>query len=288
MAGDVTVYSYRGDLLILGDQHDNVIEVYRLSSGKTRVAGVDTKINGRTYQDFWLTDDLMMNMPKGDNDVSFRNYNGGIQADLVDLAMSVEGDDRLNLTGLHARGDVRIKTLGGDDSVLLSNSSVGTSIFDHENLVINTGDGEDEVLVSNAVIFGDVLIHTYDDPSVHETDYVEIQHVTVFDDLGIGTGSGRDFVTMQFSTIMDNVVIGTSRGSDVVRVDENRMEDLTIDAGSGFDDYVVVSDNSADNVRLTCTADGYSDVLIIFGNDFDSVTETNWDLVRHTEDWRSW
>ena len=40
MAGDVTVYSYGGDLLIRGDHHDNIIEVYRLSSGKTRVAGV--------------------------------------------------------------------------------------------------------------------------------------------------------------------------------------------------------------------------------------------------------
>ena len=283
MAGDVTVYSYGGDLLIRGDHHDNIIEVYRLSSGKTRVAGVDTDINGRTYQDFWLTDDLFISMPKGDNDVSFRNYNGGIRADLVDLAMSVEGDDRLNLNGLHARGDVRIETFGGDDSVRISNSSVGASVFDHEDLIIYTGDGEDEVLVSNAVIFGDVLIRTYDDPFVHETDSVEIQHVTVFDDLRIGTGSGRDFVTMQFSTIMDNVSIPTSRGSDVVRVDQNRMEDLTINAGSGFDDYVVVSHNTADNVRLTCSTDGAWDMLVVYGNDFDSLSATNWDLIRKAE-----
>ena len=280
MAGDVSVGLVNGDLIINGDAHDNVVEVYRLSSGKTRVAGVDTRINGRSYQDFRLTDDLFINMPKGNNDVSFLNYNGGVRADLVDVAMSATGDDRLTLTSLHARGDVRVETLGGDDSVQFRNTSVGTGIFDRENLLINTGDGEDEVMVMNSVIFGEIYIETYFNPHVRDTDVVELRSVTVFDDLYIATGSGRDYVTVQSCTIIDDVGIYTSLGNDVVNFENNHTDDVTIDVGIGVDDFLVVSHNTADNVRLTCNDDGAFDMLVIYGNDFDSLVETNWDIIR--------
>lgn len=241
MAGVVNVSLSAGDLHIDGDANDNFIELYRLSSGKVRVQGIDTLVEGRSYRDFSVSDDIFITMSQGDNNVNFRNLNGGVRADLVRLSMS-NGNDRVELNGLHARGDVEIHTWGGDDDIVVSNTSVGTNPFDRENLVVRSGTGEDSVRMTSVLAFGDVDIDTLDNAfaDAEEDDFVSLYNMTIFDDLVVDTGAGDDDVYLRSSTILDDVTLRTGDGDDYVSLDRNDgIDRLRIDTGAGNDTLLV-------------------------------------------------
>jgi hypothetical protein len=267
MAGDVGAAVSGGDLFVGGDANDNLVEVYRLPSGRVRVQGIDTTVNGRLYQDFRVTDDIFVTMQQGENDVFFRNYNGGVRADAVRINMS-NNDDRVHINGLHARGDVEIFTWAGDDDIRIENSSVGAQLFDRENLVVRTGDGTDHVQMDKVLSFGDVNIDTVDS-ALAEGDFVDLQRMTVFDDLLVDTGEGNDEVFVRFSTVHDDLTIRTGAGADFVLLDQNdSINDLRVDTGAGNDTLVVFRTEAR---RADLDGGTGSDRLFTFSNFINSL-----------------
>ena len=274
MAGDVSVAVSNGDLLVQGDANDNFVEIYRLSSGNIRVQGIGTTVNGRSNQSFAVTDDIFVTMQQGENDVVFRNYNGGVRADWVRINMG-NGDDRVDINGLHARGDVEIFTWGGDDDIQIENSSVGSQLFDREDLRIRSGSGNDYVKMFNVLSFGDVDIDTFDNVFADEDDRIDLQRLTVFDDLRIDTGGGDDDVFVRFSTIHDDLAINTGGGSDYAWLDQNdEINDLDVNMGTGNDTAVVYRTEAR---RADLNGGTGFDRLFTFNNDIDSLDHTGFE-----------
>lgn len=270
MAGDVAVSVSGGDLYIneaadsAGDAQN--VQVYQLSNGGIRVQGIgDTSIqtpvflNGmeftmyRSYADFYgVSDDVWVNLGGGSDSLSMLNYNGGIDADFVRVNMGGGGadNDNVSINGLSTRSNLEVNTGAGNDSVSVSNSTIGDGRW--EDLRVNTGSGADNVNVSLTTVRDNVELTMYSNASEVDVDRANIQYLNA-DDLYADLGNGDDVFTMSWSDLDD---------ADI---------DMGYDyAGAGQDDdYVFLGYNTADDVDVT-GRDGNDDLRIAF-NEFDDL-----------------
>lgn len=273
MAGDVGVSVLNGDLRIVGNAADNQVEVYRLNNGQIRVAGIDTTVNGSSSQNFSVSDDIFITMNQGNNDVFFRNYNGGVRADAVQISMS-NGKDRVFVDGLRARGDVEIHTWGGNDQISISRSSAGTQpIFDRENVLVRSGAGDDTIDLFQVVAWGDIDIETFDSANAVEADVVRIdralagddlfidlgggnddavvRNTDVWDDLSLTAGGGIDFADFQGNDVGDRLSANMGAGNDDLWVRQTEARRASLRGGTGNSDYVYYAQNDIDSTFIT-------------------------------------
>lgn len=234
----VTAFESGNDLYINGDGASDMITIYQLSNDQIRIEGIagsGTTVNGQSRAQFDVNDDIYIDLGNGDNWLDIRNHNGGVEADYVRIR-SGNGNDRLWATGIKTTNDLRFESRGGDDDILVSGATVGNGSYD--DLRIYTGSGEDSVRVYNTTVRQDVDIDTFDSLSTpHEEDKVDLQYLSVYDDLFVDTGSGNDDILAQKVHVNDDMRIRSGAGNDYIFMhnDNTIDDDLRIDAGSGND-----------------------------------------------------
>lgn len=276
----VTAFESGGDLYINGDGASDMIQVYHLGNDRIRIEGISgsgTTVNGQSRAQFNVNDDIFIDLGNGNNWLDIRNLNGGIDADYVRIR-SGTGNDRLWMTGLSTTGDLRIESRGGNDDIQVINSFVGNGRFD--DLHINAGDGEDSIRVHNTRVRQDANINALDSVFANDDDYVDLQYLTVGDDLYIDTGNGADDVLAQRVHVGDYMRIRSGDGNDYIFMhNDNTIErDLRIEAGDGNDVLGVYQTVVKDDATLNGGDD--FDQLYTWQLDVDDdYNENNWEQI---------
>lgn len=121
MAGDVTAQIVNGNLLIKGDNSDNVIAVTQAGTTIT-VTGTGTTVNSAATP------------------AVLTGFTGGITMKMRD------GNDQVTLTALTVAGKVKFKGGDGDDTLHVT----GTSAF-QSSFKINMGSGDDTVTLDTGL-----------------------------------------------------------------------------------------------------------------------------------------
>lgn len=278
----VTAMEVGNDLFITGDGQSDMIQVYQLSNGDVRIAGIagsGTTVNGQSQAQFEVNDDIYIDLGNGDNWLDMRNFNGGVDADYVRIR-SGNGNDRLWVNGLNTTNDLRIESRGGDDDILVAGSQIGNGAGD--DLRIYSGSGEDTVRVQLTNVRQDIDIDTFDSTStLNEEDEVNISSTNANDDIWIDTGSGNDDVFLRDTEAGDDARIRTGAGNDYVFVHGGSKfgDDFSAYMGSGSDTLGVYQTDIGDDARFDSGWAGndrlYTWQLDVNGN----TTEVGWDSI---------
>lgn len=247
MAGDIAVSVINGDLFINEAEvgQDQQFEAYKLSNGRIRVSGlngtrIESSWNGipmrpALYRDYFVTDDIFINLGSGNDEVTFRNYNGGIHADLVQINTggNVGTDaDRVRISGLETRGNLEINTGRDNDQVTVENSTIGDGRW--EDLKIDTGSGADWAEISLTTVRDNIDVTMYNDVNAFENDTLELDNATA-DDLYADLGNGDDEFNMKWCNL-DDVEVDLDGGNDYAFMLFNNADDLDFDGGAGNDE----------------------------------------------------
>ncbi len=205
LAGIVGVQVIEGDLIIQGDELDNAIEI-----------SVSGDAGAETYE---ITGDGIASIPVAE--VTGR----------VKILMG-EGNDTVTMgtadVPVAVPGDLQIIMSAGDDTVELTNVTVG------DDLMIVTSAGDDKVTLSGVTVEDDAMIHTSSGD-----DTVTIDGSLIKDDLSVHTGSGKDTLEVTDTTVGDDATLNTSGGVDAVTITDVVVADrFTLFAGSGQEETV--------------------------------------------------
>jgi hypothetical protein len=240
--------------------------IVRAGSGSDTLEVVDTEVAQM----------LDVNLGNGANDVLVENSSVGQSAvittgsgnDYVDIA-DVSIDDNLVVRtggghddvfahshggeGMDVDGTVDIDTNSGNDYVEFS-GSVGVI------LKIRTGNGNDGVGVFDAEVGDDLNIDTgagNDDesqtvghPEEQTSGGVNLENVTVHDDLKVTLGNGFDSLFALGIQVDDDARVDAGSGNDVVEIEDSNVDDLfTALMGSG-DDFLEICNSTAGRAEL--------------------------------------
>ncbi|MFC1759146.1 hypothetical protein ACFL2H_10335 [Planctomycetota bacterium] len=278
----VTAMEIGEDLYINGDGSSDMIQVYQLSNGDVRIAGIagsGTTVNGQSQAQFEVNDDIYIDLGNGDNWLDIRNNNGGVDADYVRIR-SGNGNDRLWVSGINTTNDLRFETRGGNDDILVAGSQIGNGSGD--DLRVYSGSGEDTVRVQMTNVRQDIDIDTFDSTSTaNEEDEVNIQSTNAHDDIWIDTGSGNDDVFLRDVESGDDTRIRTGAGNDYVFVNAVSKfgDDFSAYMGSGNDTLGVYQTDIGDDARFDAGT-GLNDRLYTWQLDVNGqTTEVGWDAI---------
>jgi len=277
LAGNVNVIQRHGDVVITGDNANNVIGVYADLAGNYFVLGAEgTKVNGVTNGrlNVELTDDLKINLKHGDNKLVFgqQSLGGQLRFDVPDdLSIRTgNGNDFIGFNGLRAGDDVTINTGGGYDQVLGFNygASYSFEVGDDlkvttrgsalifvgwrvtDDLKISTGNGNDSIILSGSTVGGNASISTRggdDNVTIYSTDF--------FGNVTIQTHAGNDDVIVREGDIHGKLKVATHAGDDSFQfLGPNAMAygDVSLSMGSGFD-YVAITAGLSSETTLRIT-----------------------------------
>jgi hypothetical protein len=184
-AGNVEVNVASGDLIIKGDDQDNLILVDVSLEGDLRVSGFEgTTINGADLLEIKELSpgyDLIIRLGAGDDLLGV----GGLDVGDDLLIDGGAGDDTIQIGGVLVDDDLEIRTTDGDDRV----DVVATTVLD--DMRVLTGSGADTLLVLGT---------------------------SVGDRAGLQTGRGDDSIQIA-GNLLDTLAIDLGRGDDLLNVD---------------------------------------------------------------------
>jgi hypothetical protein len=203
-AGDVTS-KVKGDNLILkGDELNNVLEITG-SGGDVVVRGLDgTLIDGRSTVVFDGIDrDIRVKLKGGDDEVEVR-----------DIAI---------------QDDLKILTGDGQDWIMLDN------VYVEDDLLISAGGLADEVVLFDLLVDGDAEVKTGkgDDEALADD-------VLFLDSATIRGGKGDDDVVILFCWFEDDAEISVGDGDDVLEIDDGTTFLDEVDLDGGDDDDLLI------------------------------------------------
>jgi hypothetical protein len=184
-AGNVLIDVTEGDLIIKGDDLDNLILMDLSPEGALRIKGLEgTTVNGSS-----------------DVEVS------GLPFDYDLLARLGAGDDLLVIAGIDIGDDLRIDGGAGDDTIQLG------GVFVDDDLEIITTDGDDRVDLVATDVGDDLRIQLGSG-----ADTLLALGSSVADRAGVQTGRGDDIVQIA-GNLLDTLAIDLGRGDDLLTVD---------------------------------------------------------------------
>lgn len=249
LAGNVLAVVNAGDLILVGDNQANLVDVV-VVDGDIVVRGRDnTTINGSTdafvavADSASLGDDLFVRLGQGDDvlfvegisiggnavvSASAGNDSVGFQGTTIGRNMvvsSTSGSDIVNLDEVSVGRNLRISTGKHSDTIQLVTTTVG------RNVAINSGRHDDTVILDTTSVLGSVNVWTG-----AGADNVVMQDSTVGRQLHAVTGRGSDFVMLDATTVGGQARIATRAQFDRVVVDNSsQLGSLIINAGRGQD-----------------------------------------------------
>ncbi len=216
MAGNVSAAIWGNELVIVGDNQSNQIEVTEIGNNFVQIKATDgTTVNGAASAYFYNPSD---------------NVNAYMNG----------GNDRLLMMSTAGRTTTFNKTYidmgSGSDYLGLW----GTAIFGQATLITGA-DWENE---SDTIDAGK---HPFN-PSFHSANF--------WSNLDIRTGGGDDYVTMRENTnVYGNLSVLTGSGNDQVRLDRVlAYRDFYADLGSGSDQMNAWGLNARGNVTINAGA----------------------------------
>ncbi len=244
LAGNVIVNGinpdhFDGDLRILGDAEDNVVEIRSVGEGNQDIlitGQQGTTINGQAS--------LLIENRNGANPIENLRIHMGSGNDRV-FVEGLDVQDRTAVYGGHGNDsigfyqtkiidDLFIATAYGDDLVSLDEVEVG------DNLVISTLYGSDTVAIDASEVKGRTLIYTGDG-----SDRIGIRNSTHHDHALILTGRGNDFVGVDGVTAKSSVGVFMGKGHDELYVNDSYFGSWTVVSGQyGYDKIQIEGENT--------------------------------------------
>ena len=267
MAGDVTASVTAGSLYInetAGQTgRDNSVIVSQIAPGRIRVTGNGTttdgtvsKVNGAAFQDFTVTNDLVVKLGGGSDLIvfdqtappTFKNVNIDtaapaivaqplvVKGGVVATPFNAPDKDNIIMWGAKITGNLTVNTGADDDWVYIANTPIGG------NVSINTGAGADTAQLQNlpGTIGGSVDIQLYSSLAEKDADVAWLDHVYAYGNINVRGGDGADLLHL------DNVT---------------SYKDFNLDAGAG-DDKLEVNDVCAVDNFFAQLGDGNDNVTI--------------------------
>ncbi len=191
-SGDVAALLLGGDLIVVGDQADNAVEILVIDGNLVVQGreGTDTTINGESRVIFEGVDRIADDL---------RVFLGG-------------GDDLIDIQGVSIGGDLSIRTdailaavfgSSDHDQVLLDRLTIGG------NLDVFTGAGDDAVLLERSTVAGDTTIATG-----AGDDRLSLVGIGLGGSLALETGSGNDRAFLIQTAVGGPTSVRTGAGDD--------------------------------------------------------------------------
>ena len=282
LAGNVTaVITDFGNLLIVGDSADNVVQVDVDGFGNVEVTGHEgTHVNSTNLSSSQLSGDIRIALFGGDdslvldgpgdhvpvNNISILTGTGddaAIVSNMSEIAGSVgiftgSGDDQAAIKYSSAGGNMTISSGSGDDTNTIANANAA-------NLTMLTGTGNDSDTIYYSVATNNVTII-----STAGDDVVDIESV-ISSNLSISTGSGDDQLEMTDVHTKYNAVVATGGGADSVIISHSTVSgDLYVNTGSGNDELAMKYVDAGAEGRTSIRTGSGNDQVAIGESDFGS------------------
>lgn len=236
-AGNVTVVVDDGDLIVLGGEGPDRVEIRSdAATGQIVVTGLEgTTVNGQS--------------------APFT-----VAAGIDDLIVETgEAGDQVIIQGIVIAGDLEIETGEGSDVVLITDATIGG------DLEIETGEAHDLVALQNVTVAGETEIETGEGH-----DDVLIDGGAFGGEAAIDTGEGHDVVLINGSTFADDAEFETDEGHDRLVVENSTFQDEAFaETGDGHDSVAIFVSAFADDLEVELD-DGH-DRLILQGLTADEV-----------------
>jgi hypothetical protein len=261
LAGNVNVFVEGGNLIVRGDNQDNLVLIEQVGDGEYAVTGFDfadsglpgvqtgpTRINGEA------NGTVIVEGVTGDVNVDLRRGNDG-------LGIGNSVDDLLALAdecgfGLGIGGGGEEPPPENGEAIVLQ-QQVDGRFFVPRNLIVNTGDGNDGIAIS-ADVEGAAIINTGNgsDAVAYGSAFELESDLFVGTDLVVLTGSGNDNVCALFVEVQGLINVQTGGGNDIVDLEEFDAGAVLVISGAGNDtvdinefdtDRTVVVDTGAGN-----------------------------------------
>jgi hypothetical protein len=257
--GNVSAQVLAGDLVISGDNQDNLIEITPTGqSGAYMVEGLgDTTVNDQSDPVLvsGVRDDFRIYMGAGDDTVVLQGHQPPIGA---------MGASEAPFLILSVPGDLWIRTFAGNDTVLINGVNVGHSAH------VKTYDGDDRVLVG-----GTHLDHVIVGAEAQRSETCDFMTANVYiaKDLRIITHGGRDVVGVAEGGFYEgvivqigrNLIINSSTGDDRIGVGVVIARPLPcgLDGGAAPVDYGPIVHVGWDMVVGASTGDNLVEIAVV-------------------------
>jgi hypothetical protein len=271
LAGDVSVSVLGGNLFIIGDEMDNVLELQREGA----IAG-DFKIEERGGGTInGGGNELIVNGVTGDVYVSLKGGSDtfrAIDADLPDdlFVWGGEGDDTLILgipendllqipLPITVADDVIFKGGDGADTLEMRDFTIGSDL-------VFSGDHGDDVVVmqpdlplsSGSTIGNDAILDTGSG-----LDEVGIEAVTINDDLVISTGNDDDVVSvLEGTTVVDSTTVSLGLGTNILAMEAVDAGESLVVYGGGTN-FITLAAVQVSEFLKVCTSSGGDEIMLI-------------------------
>lgn len=241
LAGDVEIFTTPGgDLFVIGDRHDNSVEIRVESLGNIVAEGLNgTLVNGTEgpvtiAEGDTVRDDVRVNLGRGDDTILIEGLqinddlyvHGGRGNDAIGLLRTTIGDDasifggsgslEFSLDLSEVEDDLRVIGSRRNDTIVFDSSTV------RDDTTVLTSSGDDTFIVLNS------------------------QHQ---DDVYVGTGRGDDFAAVIGTTIGDDVFASLGRGNDSLLIEDSSLGDRVIAFGGRGSDALELSGEVSLNQR---------------------------------------
>lgn len=186
----------------------------------------------------------------------------GVSADMGD------GGDRLELSGMRVRTDVRVKLGAGPDVFVMSSMRVRGVV------AVRCGLGDDRVAVDT----GTILARGFTVFGSDGNDTVDVRDAQVKGRLRVDAGNNSDTIRLADSHFFGNVSVEARGGDDDLDLDGSDFDDqVDADLGGGDDSVTIADCDFDDSVELDGGGGRGDDLDLRSGNHFN-VRFDDWDF----------
>ena len=247
LAGNVTAALVNGDLIVQGDDADNVVDLLTNETGNIVLRGLHgTTINGGV--DFVPADGIP-------------EISGDLQILLAD------GDDTLTMNGIQIADSLRIEDNAGDNTLIIQSCATGANYW------IQHGAGNDVIWVSDSTVGRHFILNPSGGENVLLTERIQVSGDTLFQ-----AGDQADSMIFSASNLSDDLLVTSGAGSDFVLVGPSEegqnatvvQKEVQVRTGEGDDDIVFRGPNVFGGRTILTGAAGTNRTEIEAGNEFAS------------------
>jgi hypothetical protein len=218
--GDVSATLKRSNLIINGDDGDNIFDVSQSGSTVTVTGLFGTTINGSDSAQFNVNlADINVKLPDGHNRV---HIDGVTTSDDI-IVKGGDGIDEVYIVDSNVASDVNVNLLNNHDVFGVYNSTV-------KRVRAKTGNGHDQVAFDNGTILGDFNVNTG-----NGRDSVGLKNTTVGDDVNLVTSGGTDNVFADDFDVADQLKINLGPNDDTLWIRDSTGGKTTLIGGSDDD-----------------------------------------------------
>lgn len=220
-SGNVTATLRRSNLLINGDNGDNIFDVSQSGNTVTVTGLFGTTINGAGSAQFNVNlADINVRLPDGHNRV---HIDGVTVSDDI-IVKGGDGIDEVYIVDSNIADDINVNL--GDQADVFRVANV-----DVDRIKAKTGNGRDSLGFNNNVnVATDFLVNTG-----KGLDTIVIEDVDVNDDVNIVTSDGPDRVFASSFDVADLLKVSLGKGNDTLWMRDSRGGKTTLNTGSDND-----------------------------------------------------